>query len=355
MNRLLAALLLLLAALAAPMSACNSQWFAPAGGGGTAATGGASSIGGSAAIGGSISSIGGMTSPFATGGAVAGTGGDKSTGGATSACVEPEQPTANDAVLSDARQAKFHKLSGRHHRAAGRAPVTPEATSACYPWQFAPRTPLNQGAFGACGGFTGISMIASAPFNDLSFYSFTYGLEAYQGGTCIDNKCAIPCTSKTCAKAFNPQTGANDVGTYGSSVAQWLVNMDLLGGYTTADTTDALLAGLTRSTCMIGVDFWNSMFTPTKAGQLQMVTSSGFAGGHEMLAVWYDSVLKRVHVRTTWGPVWWCLASQVTSQTPTDGTGCGYAWIALTDLPKLHFDGDCPVIPANNNAKRAAM
>ncbi len=32
-----------------------------------------------------------------------------------------------------------------------------------------------------------------------------------------------------------------------------------------------------------------------------------------------------VWVRTSWGPVWWCFASQVNSQTPIDGTGCGYA------------------------------
>jgi hypothetical protein len=280
-----------------------------------------------------------------------GTGGQAATGGSSSVadagplpCVEPaEQPTANPAVLSDARQAVSHKLSGRNSGAPDRADPTPPATTPCFPWQSAPVTPLTQ-RDGSCTGNSGIGMIASAPFNDLTFYHETYALEAYQGGTCLDRGCAIPCTSKTCPTAYNPATGANDTGSYGSSVLTWMIKMGLLGGYTTADTVDQLLAGLTRSTCIIGVDFYDSMYTPNVDGRLTFSTKVKPAGGHEMLATRYDPALDGVWVRTSWGPVWWCLKSQVNKQTPIDGTGCGYAWIARADLTKLHFDGNCPKV-----------
>ena len=284
--------------------------------------------------------LGGMRS---TGGRSSATGGTRASTGGT-ACTTPETPTANSAVLSNARQAMRHALSPRHKRAINRAEATPAAAAnACYPWQTCPATPLNQENYGACTGNSGIEMISCAPFNSLDFYSETYALEAYQGGTCIDNKCSIPCTATTCSKAFNPATGANDTGSSGTSVASWLQQMGLLKGYTTADTTSTLLAGLTRTNCIIGVDFYNSMFTPAADGRLKIVASSGLAGGHEMVAVRYDPALDGVWVRTSWGPVWWCLDSQVTANTPIDGTGCGYAWIAVADLPTLHFDGDCPV------------
>jgi hypothetical protein len=311
-------------------------------------TGGSGSIGGSPSL--DAGATGGALSTGGTNsqGGSASTGGSSATGG-TSVCLEPERPTPNSLVASDARQAKFHKLSGRHLRAANRAPITPEATTDCWPWQHAPRPNINQLSYGACAGFTGIAMIASAPFNDLAFYGFNYGLEAYQGGTCIDNGCAVPCTSKSCPRAFNPTTGANDTGTYGSSVATWLVKMDLLDGFTTADTVSDLKAGLTRSTCMIGVDFRATMYTPGTNGRLQIGTAAQNVGGHEMLAVDFDAKLPveggGVWVRTSWGPVWWCIASEVDKNTPIDGTGCGYAWIATSDLPKLHFDGDCPIVP----------
>ena len=257
-------------------------------------------------------------------------------------------------------------------------------------------TPLNQ-LGGSCTGHSNVDMISAWPFPGLVHYNEPDAQLAYQGGTCVDNKCSLPCTSASCPKAYNPTTGANDVGSYGSSVADWMVRSGWLKGYVAADTVDDLLVGLKHSACVIDITYLNSMWVPLASGQLKVTLSSGAAGGHSMMgegrfsadpncpaidlptadspsqaaytaanhpkmhprrhrvrgralaatAVYgalTGSAITRVYVKNSWGNWGKCFAAQMTPTTPIDGTGCGHAWIAVSDLPKLDFDADCPLL-----------
>jgi hypothetical protein len=180
--------------------------------------------------------------------------------------------------------------------------------------------------------------ISTQPFQGSTHCNETDARLAYQGGTCIDNGCTLPCTSKTCPAAFNPATGANDNGSQTASVATWMTTEGWAGAYTTADTTAQLEACLANGPADIGVDFWSGMQTPSATGQLKV---TGYVeGGHDMNAAILDLTHKiapvdAVWIHNSWGNTWgWCI-----------GSVCGYAWIALSDLPKLNFDADCPVTP----------
>jgi hypothetical protein len=122
-----------------------------------------------------------------------------------------------------------------------------------------------------------------------------------------------------------------------------MINKGWLKGYTTADTVSQLIACLADRPAGIAVDWYNSMWdTNTSTGEIQVSLASGFVGGHEPYAVSYDTIKSRVWIYNSWGKWGWCFPDQQTDSTPSDGTGCGYGWISVSNLPKLKFDGDCP-------------
>jgi hypothetical protein len=273
-----------------------------------------------------------------------GTGTATATATASSTCklvIYPSKP----APVTIGKQAPHHKLTGRHHRQPGRARATATVASFCSSW-LSPnsRKPLNQ-VDGSCTGHMGVGLISTAPWIGVVHFNESDALAAYQGGTCLDNGCAFPCTCASCPKAYCPETHANDVGSNGSSVLQWMVNKGWLKGYTTADTTSQLIACLADRPAGIGVDWYNSMWdTNTSTGEIQVSLASGFVGGHEPYAVSYDAIKSRVWIYNSWGKWGWCFPDQETESTSSDGTGCGYGWISVSNLPKLKFDGDCPEI-----------
>jgi len=287
-----------------------------------------------------------------TGGTYQQTGGTSQTTGGTSSpasTTEPSPvcPAAEELspppaeVIAKRQQVAPRHLPPRHRRHPGRARSVYYAASACYPFWQCPRRPLNQLNDGSCTGDTGIEMAACAPVLDVTHYSQSDALLAYQGGTCIDNQCAIPCSCQSCKKAFCPATHTNDVGSYGSSVLQWMVDVAWLKGYVAADDLASLKAGMSKGTCAIGVDFYNSEFNVDSSGRLVIDKKWGIAGGHDMIGVRYDAARKRFTLRTSWGMAWWCKKSEVDNDTAVSGDGCGYAYIDEDTLQASNFDADC--------------
>ena len=264
------------------------------------------------------------------------------TGTSTGPCKVVTYPS-KQAPFAIGKQVPHHKLTGRHYRQPGRARATAPVATGCSSWNMPnSRTPANQ-VDGSCTGHMGVALISTYPYLGTTHFNEPDALAAYQGGTCIDNGCAIPCTCASCPRAYCPATHAHDVGSLGSSVLQWMIQQGWLKGYTTADTTSQLIACLDHSGAGIGIDYYNSMWdTNSKTGELQVDLASGMVGGHEPLAVSYDALNARVWIWNSWGNWGWCFPEQETVDTPSNGTGCGYAWIAVSNLPKLKFDGDCP-------------
>ena len=326
MKRILLALLLVLAACgsvqptpcadSAKPCKCTCTGGAPATGG-RASTGGKSSVGGSKSTGGQVATGGSSAAPT------------------TVACVSIVLPTKANTTA----KAVHHKIGKRHHRHHGRALETSEIAAAqlCSAVHKANCATLDQGQTGSCTGNAHVMSISTQPFTGSAHCNETDARLAYQGGTCLDNGCSVPCTSKTCPAAFNPSTGANDNGSQTISVAQWMVDVGWLGSYTTADTTAQLEACLANGPADIGIDFWSGMQTPDANGYLN---PTGYVeGGHDMNAAILDTKGTtdtsddEIWVHNSWSNTWgWCLGSE-----------CGYARIKVSNLAKLNFDADCPV------------
>jgi hypothetical protein len=315
-----------------------------------AGTGGNNSAGGNIATGGTTPII---IATSGSGGKI-GTGGTPGTGGATSPCttVEPlvPQPVTVQEVARKAK--KPHTVMKRHHRKKGRARKTtddtgPSTVNTC-PIDHTSNnhTPLDQDAptpTGSCTGNAGVGAISTQLFKGTTHYNQHDARLAYQGGTCVDNGCTIPCTCKSCPAAFCPDTNANDNGSNGSSVMAWMSNTDIkwINGYTTADTITDLQTCLNKgSNPVIGIDWWSGMDNPGKGGEI--FTTGYIRGGHELRLVRWDGTYF-IGINS-WGLWGYCLQSQITAATPNDGTGCGFFKITPTTLQKANFDGDCPLL-----------
>lgn len=317
--------------------------------GGNNGTGGNIATGGNGPIPVNTGGTGGK-GPKNTGGTQS-TGGSTGTGGSTSPCTTPEPLVAPPAMTPEvARKAKKpHTVMKRHHRKKGRARKTtdttgPVTTTCPIDHKSNSHTPLDQDLpqpTGSCTGNAGVGAISTQFFQGTTHYNQNDARLAYQGGTCVDNGCVTPCTCASCPAAFCPDTNANDTGSTGSSVMAWMTTVGWIKGYTTADTVPDLQACLAKgSNPVIGIDWWSGMDNPGKGGE---IFATGYVrGGHELRLIRWDGTYF-IGINS-WGFWGYCLQSQITVNTTTDGTGCGMFKITPATLQKANFDGDCPTL-----------
>ena len=135
--------------------------------------------------------------PTATGGdsstgGTAATGGSQTGGSSSNPCQTFVAPTYDSAV--SAKKAEHHKYTKRHFRplirGVGAASVA-QQTSACSQWHERNVPQFDQGSVGSCTGNACDGVICSQPFTDTSRCGETFAVQAYQGGTCVDNGCSL--------------------------------------------------------------------------------------------------------------------------------------------------------------------
>lgn len=313
---------ILLIAAGGTTGQCNPNHPTPdagdAGTGGLTATGGALATGGNSAI----------------------TGGSIATGG-TTGCGAIEALVPGPITRELAK--RVHTVGKRHHRKKGRAVKTEELSLICPVLHDSNNaTPLDQDlpkATGSCTGNASVGAISTQSFQGTTHYNQSDARLAYQGGTCEDNDCTVPCTCKSCPAAFCPDTNVNDTGSTGSSVMKWMTSVGWIKGFTTADTISDLQACLAKgSNPVIGIDWWSGMDNPGKDAE---IFATGYIrGGHELRLVGWNGT-KFIGINS-WGRWGYCRQSQINSNTSIDGTGCGYFTVGPTTLVKANFDGDCP-------------
>lgn len=266
--------------------------------------------GGTIGMGGS-SSVGGKT----VGGASSAAGGDSSAV-TFPACNETQKAP----LLVRPPMSGWHKdpVRAKCHKARPSYSLVPGAESVFR--QVNVKSALNQLNVGKC--------TAEATCGALSTHPFTLLLtdvdsdRVYHRATEID---PFPGT-------YPPtDTGSN-------GVSAWQAAIDL--GYTTVrttpvDTLEELQSALQRVPCILGTDWYEGFFNPTKCGE--MVQSGAIAGGHEIEILGWDKSLKRVWIRNSWGD--WGVSR---------GEETGFAYFSAGTLQKLLNSGaeiDCPSTP----------
>lgn len=96
----------------------------------------------------------------------------------------------------------------------------------------------------------------------------------------------------------------DDTGSSGPACGKTAKALGLATGYTHAFSYDALRSALQSGPVLIGIPWYESMFSPETDGRIPVDAKSGVAGGHELLVREYDAVNDRVWVDNSWGLSW---------------------------------------------------
>lgn len=165
---------------------------------------------------------------------------------------------------------------------------------------------LDQGALGACVGFTGANWLGALPL--YTRVTNQTGLDLYHACKQIDG---IP----------------DQEGTYDRALAKVLVQQGRIERYLWALTpTDVRDWVLSTGPIMVGTNWYDAMFDPApdkdRGGRLYLHPHGSVVGGHEWLVRGYDPKYG-YRMRNSWGPNW---------------GEHGEAWIAEDDLYRLVFD-----------------
>lgn len=152
---------------------------------------------------------------------------------------------------------------------------------------------LDQGNIGSCTGNAGVGALGSNPLYPTLSKTSPYPLtqtgaqKLYSDAQVIDGNGPYP---------------PNDYGSCGLSIAKALKTAGLVSGYQHTFTLDDALKALTVTPILVGINWYDSMFTTQKDGRL--IISGNIAGGHEIIAREIDAKNQRVWFDNSWGNRW---------------------------------------------------
>lgn len=156
---------------------------------------------------------------------------------------------------------------------------------------------LNQGALGACTGYSGASTMGSGKYWDEGVDvldptnpdpNSVYAVGLYSDATKID--------------PFHGAYPPTDTGSNGLAVAKVLQGRGLISGYIHATSLEAALTAISESPCSAGVEWRTGMFKPDPDGRVRLTGT--LAGGHQITMDEIDVENKRVWFTNSWGPYW---------------------------------------------------
>jgi hypothetical protein len=150
--------------------------------------------------------------------------------------------------------------------------------------------PLNQGPLGACTGFAMTGWLACAPHCTSPIQALRFdhqlALWLYNTATWLD--------------PFVGHHPPDDTGSSGNAVAKAARQLGEIASWGWCFTTDALLRTLMTTPVIVGVPWYQSMFTPDHDG---IVRAEGeLVGGHEFLIRGWDGEV--LICDNSWGPHW---------------------------------------------------
>lgn len=152
---------------------------------------------------------------------------------------------------------------------------------------------LDQGNVGSCTGNAGIGALGSYPLYTSSVSNSTYSLDQtgaiklYSDAEVIDGSGPYP---------------PNDNGSCGLSIAKALKTAGLISSYQHTFTLNDALKALTQYPILVGINWYQGMFTPAKDGRVKI--TGPLVGGHEIVAREIDAVNSRVWFDNSWGLDW---------------------------------------------------
>jgi hypothetical protein len=121
----------------------------------------------------------------------------------------------------------------------------------------------------------------------------------------VDEELAVRAYSlATALDTYSGTYPPDDTGTDGPSGAKALTKLGLAGKYLHAFSISALQSALQKGPVMWGTVWYNSMFDLDAHNYLVVKSSSGEAGGHEILITAWDKTTDVYRVANSWATTW---------------------------------------------------
>lgn len=285
--------------------------------------GGAPAAGGAPSFGGSDS--GGSSS------ATDSAGGSGATGGTSTATVAIEWPEcaskAKRVERTDVEKYRRTLMPARGkqiHRRARASYSVLSLPSVIWP---SLTYALDQGDLGSCTGNAAVQIRVSRP------WAWVGSLDPLE----LEKLAVSVYSDATRIDPFDGYYPPDDTGSDGNSVMSVMRKRGLITSWDSVITFEGLQRALQNGPCAMGSNWYSSMFTPDRCGQLEL--SGVVEGGHETGAVAIDYSTKRVLFRNSWSNDWG-------AKIRSTGFG-GYFWLKFGDVQRLINEGAdfvCPTV-----------
>ena len=148
---------------------------------------------------------------------------------------------------------------------------------------------LDQGQLGSCTGNAMAQCLNTKPLG-------------IRGGKRLSETDAVDLYSQaTQVDEYSGSYPPEDTGSSGLAVAKAAITLGYINAYHHAFGIDEVLAALTLGPVIVGTNWYEGMFTPTR----DFVTPTGkIAGGHEYLLLGLNTKHKTVTALNSWGTGW---------------------------------------------------
>lgn len=156
---------------------------------------------------------------------------------------------------------------------------------------------LDQGDLGSCTGNAAAGWVGTDNAVRIGLVEF--------GGRAVDETFAVDLYHRaTTLDEFDGAYPPEDTGSSGLGAAKALQQLGLSPSYQHAFSLQAMETALQTGPVLVGIPWYNSMFTPGPDGIVPVDESSGLAGGHELCIDELDVEHDRVGFTQSWGVSW---------------------------------------------------
>jgi len=149
---------------------------------------------------------------------------------------------------------------------------------------------LNQGNLGSCTGNAAAQCLNTKPLATSTGKLFveTDAVKIYSVATTLDS--------------YSGQYPPTDTGSSGLAACKAAQKLGYITSYNHAFGLQHTLEALTLHPVIIGINWYEGMFTPDRAGYV--LPTGALAGGHEVLLYGLNTTAKAVTALNSWGPSW---------------------------------------------------
>lgn len=213
-----------------------------------------------------------------------------------------------------------------HRQTGGPPPLAPAIVSVTHKSY---GLPLDQGDLGSC--------TANALCGALNTVPHYQARMTPQPPKLVETQAIDLYSAESVLEGYGPVPPADPGGT-GAYVCEAAMQRKWVSDFQVATGLDEALRALVLRPEIIGINWYDSMDSPTSAGVVTITPGAQIRGGHELVVVAIDAMRKRIGLPNSWGLGYGVAISGA-------GIPGGCIWLSFTDFDRLLGEGGDVVVP----------